>query len=32
LFDQWITNWNDLVDFEIVEVITSEQAMARALA
>ena len=32
LFDEWITNWNDLVDFEIVEVITSEQAMARALA
>lgn len=32
LFDEWIANWNDLVDFEIVEVITSQEAMARALA
>jgi len=32
LFDEWITNWNDLVDFEIVAVITYQQAMARALA
>jgi len=32
LFDDWITNWNDLVDFEIVEVITSQEATARALA
>lgn len=32
LFDEWIANWNDLTDFEIVEVITSTEAMARALA
>lgn len=32
LFDEWIANWNDLTDFEIVEVITSKEAMARALA
>jgi hypothetical protein len=32
LFDDWITNWKDLVDFEIIEVITSQEAMAKALA
>lgn len=32
LFDDWIANWKDLTDFEIVEVITSKEAMARALA
>ena len=26
LFQEWITNWQDLVDFEVVEVITSQQA------
>ena len=26
LFQQWIANWNDLVDFEVIEVITSQQA------
>jgi hypothetical protein len=26
LFQEWIANWEDLVDFEIVEVITSQQA------
>ena len=31
LFEQWVSNWNDLTDFEIVEVITSKEAMARAL-
>ena len=31
LFDEWISNWDDLTDFEIVEVITSSEAMARAL-
>lgn len=25
---QWTSNWNDLVDFEIVQVRTSEQAAA----
>ena len=26
LFDKWINNWNDLTDFEIVPVMTSEEA------
>ncbi len=28
LLDQWIANWNDIVDFEIVPVITSAEAQA----
>lgn len=32
LFDEWVSHWSDLADFEIVEVITSKEAMARALA
>ena len=28
LFQEWIANWNDLADFEIVEVITSQEASA----
>jgi hypothetical protein len=28
LFQAWIANWQDLVDFEVVEVITSKQASA----
>lgn len=28
LFHEWIAHWKDLVDFEVVEVITSEQAGA----
>ena len=28
LFQEWIAQWQDLVDFEIVEVITSQQASA----
>ena len=28
LFDQWIANWKDLVDFEIIEVRTSKEASA----
>src|SRR6266446_4261718 len=27
--DQWIARWNDLVDFEVVEVMTSADAAAR---
>jgi hypothetical protein len=27
LFDRWITNWNDLIDFEIVPVRTSTEAV-----
>jgi hypothetical protein len=26
LFDQWIGNWRDLVDFEIVPVVSSQEA------
>ncbi len=27
LFDVWISTWNDLVDFEIIPVRTSEEAV-----
>jgi len=30
LFAQWIERWNDLVEFEIVPVVTSAEAAARA--
>ena len=26
LFDEWIANWSDLMDFEVVLTITSDQA------
>ena len=26
LLDEWIANWADLVDFEVVQVITSAEA------
>jgi hypothetical protein len=26
--DQWMSNWNDLAEFEVVPVITSEKATA----
>ena len=29
LLDQWIAAWNDLVDFEVLPVITSAEAAAR---
>ena len=29
LFDRWINNWKDLVDFEIVPVRTSAEAMEK---
>jgi len=28
LFQEWIANWKDLADFELVEVRTSQQARA----
>ena len=28
LLDEWIANWSDLVDFEVVPVITSAEAAA----
>jgi len=30
LFDEWTANWNDFVEFEIVPVISSAEAAARA--
>ena len=32
LLDQWIANWEDIVDFEVYPVVTSAEARARALA
>lgn len=29
LLDEWIANWNDIVQFEVHPVITSEQAAKR---
>ena len=29
LLDEWIARWSDLVDFEVVPVITSPEAAAR---
>jgi hypothetical protein len=29
VFQQWVARWNDLVDFEIVAVRTSKEAVAR---
>jgi hypothetical protein len=29
LFQQWVANWDDLVEFEIVEVVPSRDAAAR---
>jgi len=29
LLDQWIANWTDIVDFEVVPVITSAEAAER---
>jgi hypothetical protein len=27
LLDQWMANWNDIVDFEVVAVVTSAEAV-----
>ena len=32
LLDRWISNWQDLVDFEVFPVMTSAEAAARASA
>ena len=29
LFDQWTANWDDLMEFEIIPVITSQEARRR---
>ena len=28
LLDEWIGNWNDITDFEVIPVITSAEALA----
>jgi len=30
LFDEWIANWDDIVEFEVVPVIRSSEAAQRA--
>jgi uncharacterized protein DUF3303 len=32
LFEEWIANWSDLVEFEVVPVVTSQEAAARMAA
>jgi hypothetical protein len=29
LLDEWITNWQDIVDFEVFPVMTSQEATAK---
>jgi hypothetical protein len=29
LLDEWIASWSDLVDFDVIQVITSAEASAR---
>lgn len=29
LLDQWMSNWSDIVDFEVIPVVTSAEAAAR---
>jgi len=31
LLEQWITHWRDLVDFEVIPVVTSTEAAAMVL-
>lgn len=31
LLDQWIAQWRDLVDFEVIAVMTSAEAVARVM-
>ena len=32
LLDEWIVNWSDIVDFEVLPVMTSQEATARLAA
>ena len=32
LLDEWIAQWNDLVDFEVIPVVTSAEAAVAAAA
>ncbi len=29
LLDQWVANWNDIIDFEIYPVLTSKEAVEK---
>jgi hypothetical protein len=29
LLDQWISNWSDIVDFEVIPIMTSQEAMRK---
>lgn len=29
LFDEWLASWDDIVEFEVVPVVTSDEAAAR---
>ena len=32
LIDEWISNWSDLVEFEVVPVISSSEAASRVIS
>ena len=32
LLDEWMARWSDLVDFEVIPIITSAQAASQALS
>jgi hypothetical protein len=32
LLDEWIANWNDITGFEVIPVITSDEAATRVLS
>lgn len=32
LFGEWIANWDDLMEFEVIPVVTSSAAMEAALS
>jgi hypothetical protein len=29
LLDQWISNWSDIVDFKVIPIMTSQEAMRK---
>ena len=31
LLDEWLSNWSDIVDFEVIPVITSDEASRRVI-
>jgi hypothetical protein len=32
LFDQWMAQWQDLIDFDIIEVVSSKEAAEKIMA